>query len=221
MQRTQLGDTNKFLSGLPPADFERLMGKTEVVSLARGQLLSDVGLVPRYVYFPTSCLVSLNKPVDGKRKFALCIVGRDGLANSTYAIEPQSVFLRTVVLCPGQSLRMKLKSFSDEVRSCASLNRLVMQYSVRLSEQFAVTAGCNSFHIAEQRLARWLLKLRDGAGVNNFYITHAALADLVGIRRVGITNAATGFKALGLIDYSRGYVDIVDPVGLQRVACSC
>jgi len=208
MQKIQLGKANKFLSKLPRDEFERLISKTEVVALTRGQVLSDAGFVPRYVYFPTSCLMSVHKPVDGQRKFALCTVGCEELVNSTYAIDLRSAFLRTVVLCPGQSLRMKLKIFSDEVHSGATLNRRVMEYALSLGEQFALTAGCNSFHTAEQRLARWLLKLRGDVGANNFYITHAALADLVGIRRVGITNAASAFKVLGLIDYSRGYVDI-------------
>jgi len=221
MQEIYLGESNKFLSGLPHAEYQRLLSKAEVVSLTKGQVLSEVDLVPRYVYFPLSCLLSLNKIVDGHVKFALCIVGREGAANVMNAVNGQSAYLHTEVLCSGQALRMKLKSFADEMQLSAALNRKILQYAIRLGGQFAQAAECNGFHLAEKRVARWLLLLRNALGSNNFYVTHETLSGLAGIRRVGITNAAFALKQGKLIDYTRGYVNIVDLPGLQEVACCC
>jgi CRP-like cAMP-binding protein len=118
-------------------------------------------------------------------------------------------------------MRMQSKVFVSEFRSSAALRKVVLGYVFTLTEQISQTAACNRFHGIEARLARWLLMTRDRLSSNHFHMTHEMLAQLLGVRRVGVTNAANGLRLRGLIDYRRGAVAITDVTGLCAAACSC
>jgi CRP-like cAMP-binding protein len=221
MQKVQTNVPNKLLSSLPRAEFRRLVDQLEVVSLTQGQVLSDFGRAPSHVYFPTSAVVSLWTPVDSDKKFAVGLVGREGLVNVVSALDPRNSQFQSLVQCPGQAMRMKIRSFVDEFHASETLNRRVTQCLAILLVQIARTAGCNGVHLIEQRVAHWLLMMRDRLSSDEFFITHEMLGQLIGGRRVGITNVAASFKERKLIDYSRGYFTIVDRNGLRHAACSC
>lgn len=221
MLQSHLPVANKILASLPRSDYLRLLPTMEVVPLAPGQALCDQGECLNYVYFPTDALMSLLIRLSTQEVFTVGLLGRDGMLGACVATDvPQSPF-EAVVLGAGSVLRMPVRVFNQEFRRNAVLRDAVLQFASQLMVQIAENAACNRFHIIEKRLARWLLMVRDRLSSGHFHITHESLAQLLGVRRVGVTNAAQALKQSGLIDYSRGAVDILDSAGLQAVACSC
>jgi len=193
----------------------------EMVELAEGERLSEPGETMRYVYFPEDCLLSLLTQVDGDAVFAVSLVGREGMGGVSCALGSNVSTFRTQVQSAGWAQRMKAKTFVTLFRDSSALRDVVLKYVLSLTVQIAQTAACNRFHVIEERLARWLLMTRDRLSSNHFYLTHEMLGYLMGVRRVGVTNAAHQLKLRNLIDYSRGAIDIIDGPGLQKVACSC
>jgi CRP-like cAMP-binding protein len=159
--------------------------------------------------------------VDGAQVFAVSLVGREGMTSVATALGSQRSPFRTLVQATGSALRMQAKVFVAEFRASMALREAVLAYVLTLTEQIAQTAACNRFHSMEARLARWLLMTRDRLYANQFHMTHGMLGHLLGVRREGVTNAAHGLKLQGLIDYSRGAIEITNGAGLQAVACSC
>jgi CRP-like cAMP-binding protein len=221
MLQSQLPIANKILSALPRAEYQRLFEHMEMQDLTEGQVLNEAGETLRYVYFPTDALLSLLTLVDGSKVFAVGLVGREGMSNVACALGTQVSPFQTMVQSTGQALRMKTSVFVSEFRKCQVLREVVLQYVLSLTVQIAQTAACNRYHVVEQRLARWLLMTRDRLSSNHFYMTHEMLGHLMGVRRVGVTNAAHSLKERKLIDYTRGAIDITNGRGLQAAACSC
>lgn len=212
---------NNVLAALPRAEYLRLLPNLEQVELVEGHVLCDAGMPLQHVYFPCNALVSLLTLVDGNDVFAVSLVGREGMTSVATALgSPISPF-RTLILGTGSAMRMKSAAFSTAFRQSANLRQVVLTYVLSLTVQIAQTAACNRFHDIEARLARWLLMTRDRLSCDHFHITHEVLGHLLGVRRVGVTNAAHDLKRRGLIDYSRGAIDITDGQGLQATACSC
>ena len=175
----------------------------------------------RHVYFPADALLSLLTLVDKKEVFAVALVGREGMSSVACALGAQQSPFRTLVLGSGSALRMKVKLFMHEFRENEVLRNAVLRYVLALTVQISENAACNRFHVIEQRLARWLLMIRDRLSSDHFHVTHETMGQLLGVRRVGVTNAALALKQRRLIDYSRGALDIMDGGGLQRAACAC
>jgi CRP-like cAMP-binding protein len=212
---------NSVLASLPRAEYLRLLPHLECVELMEGEILCDVGKPLQYVYFPSNALVALLTLVDGNDVFAVALVGREGMTSVATALGAQVSPFRGVVQGTGSAMRMKAKVFVAEFRDSAALRRVVLAYILSLAVQIAQTAACNRFHGIKERLARWLLMTRDRLSSDHFHMTHEMLGHLLGVRRVGVTNAAHALKLSGLIDYSRGAIDIKDGNGLQAAACSC
>jgi CRP-like cAMP-binding protein len=221
MLQSQLPVTNKLLSALPRSEYQRLSEHLETADLTEGQLLSEPSEIVRYVYFPSNALLSLLTLVDGSEVFAVGLVGREGMSSVDCALGSQVSPFRTMVQSSGQARRMKAKVFVKEFRESAVLRDVVLQYVLSLTVQIAQTAACNRYHVIEKRLARWLLMTRDRLSSSHFHMTHEMLGQLMGVRRVGVTNAAHALKERKLIDYTRGAIDITDGIGLQAAACSC
>ncbi len=221
MLQSQLPIANKLLAALPRGEYQRLAEHLETVELVEGEVLSEPGEAMRYVYFPGTALLSLLTLVDGSDVFAVGLVGREGMTSVACALGSQLSPFRTLVQCSGQAVRMKSKAFIKEFRDSATLRDMVLQYVLSLTTLIAQTAACNRYHVIEERLARWLLMTRDRLSSDHFHMTHEMLGYLMGVRRVGVTNAAHALKERNLIDYSRGAIDIVDGPGLQAAACSC
>jgi CRP-like cAMP-binding protein len=212
---------NKILASLPRSDFQRLLPSLEEVELTEGAVIGEAGEHMRYVYFPANALLSLLTLVDHKDVFAVALVGREGLSNVACALGAQQSPLRTLVLASGSAMRMKARVFVKEFRESEVLRTAVLRYVLSLTVQISENAACNRFHVIEQRLARWLLMMRDRLSTDHFHITQEVMGQLLGVRRVGVTNAALALKQRGLIDYSRGALDIVNGLGLKRAACTC
>ena len=221
MLPSQLPIMNMLLSALPRSEYQRIAVHLEPLELTEGQLLSNPGDVMRYVYFPGSALLTLLTLVDGTEVFAVGLLGREGMSSVACALGSQIAPFRTLVQSSGHAMRMKTKIFLKEFRDSVLLRDVVLQYVLSLTVQIAQTAGCTRFHVIEARLARYLLMTRDRLCTDHFHMTHEMLGQLMGVRRVGVTNAASALKERELIDYNRGSITILNGDGLEAAACAC
>lgn len=212
---------NRLLMSLPPADQSRLVEHMETVSFAFGDVLYDVGDRLNFVYFPESMLVSKSLVVDDKLPLEIAMVGCDGLVGSSLAMGMAVASVRVSVRVAGTAKRMTIEQFQREFKNSTTFRKAVLCFINSLMLQVSQTAGCNRFHVVESRLARWLLMTRDRVGVDEFTLTQEYLAQMLGVRRVGVTHAAQMLKLRKLISYSRGRLQIVNGPGLEAAACSC
>lgn len=212
---------NRLLAGLPRADRERLRADLELVTLTFGEVLHEAGDPIRHVYFPNDALVSLLTLVDRRHVLEVGMVGREGMVGVALALGIGVSPVRALVQGGGTALRMKTASFRKLLQQCPSLQRGANLYTHALISQVAKTAACNRFHVVEARLARWLLMTRDRVFSNHFRLTQEFLGDMLGVRRAGVTQAAYALKQRKLIDYSRGYLSIINERGLEAASCSC
>ena len=213
--------TNRLLSGLPAADRERVFARSERVQLGFSTVLVDSGETIRHVYFPTTSFISLVTPMGGKSILEVALAGNEGMWGVSAALGMSRSNVRALVQGKGEAWRMGAAAFRRELATNAALDKGVRRYIHVLMSQLAQSAGCNRFHVVEQRLARWLLMTGDRAHAPSFHITHEFLAFMLGVRRVGITKAATALQRRKLIAYSRGEVAILDRAGLEAASCSC
>ena len=206
---------------MPATERGRVLARCERVQLSYSEVLADAGDTLRHVYFPTSSFISLVTPLDGKAILEVTLAGNEGMFGVPLALGIRKSNVRALVQGRGEAWRMDAASFRRELATCSALDKGVNRYiHVRMS-QLARTAGCNRFHVIEQRLARWLLMTADRAHASSFHITHEFLALMLGVRRVSITTAATALQLRKLIAYSRGEVAILDRAGLEIASCAC
>jgi CRP-like cAMP-binding protein len=175
----------------------------------------------RHVYFPTNSLVSLLKLVEGHQALEVGLIGREGMVGIPLALGVSDSPVRALVLGSGMALRMESTHFRSEFQQSVLLQRAVYRYTYELMVQMTQTAACNRFHRVEARLARWLLMTRDRVQSNQFHLTQDILANMLGVRRVGVTNAACSLRHRKLISYNRGEIVILDGDGLEVAACQC
>jgi CRP-like cAMP-binding protein/PAS domain-containing protein len=217
----QAGMTNRLLAALPANENERMLAGLEPVQLTYGEVLYESGEQMRHVYFPSDCLVSLLTVVDGHRALEVGLVGREGMVGSRVALGSTDSSVRALVQGTGKAMRMKSTSFLREFRRSPTLQRALFRFTDALMIQVTQTAACNRFHVVEERLARWLLMTRDRLLSSEFHLTHEFLADMLGVRRVGVTSAASALRRRKLIRYARGVITILDQRALEAAACSC
>jgi CRP-like cAMP-binding protein len=213
--------TNRLLAALPPRDYRRIRKHLESVPLTFAQVLHEPGQALRHVYFPNGGVVSLVSVVGPEKAAEVGMVGREGMVGLSAAIGVRVSQLRSVVQGAGTAMRMLASHFHKECAANHLWNREMLRFSQALMGQVAQTAVCNRFHNAEARLARWLLVTRDRIGSSNFHLTHQFLSLMLGVRRVGVTIAASGLEKRHLIAYGRGDIRIVNPAGLEAAACPC
>jgi CRP-like cAMP-binding protein len=212
---------NNLLAALPPAEYQRLLPKLKPVSFAFGEVLYEPGDPIRQVYFPSDSLVSLLTLVDRHLALEVGMVGREGMVGIAYALGIGVSPVRAMVQGAGTAMRMQAGAFRMAFRQSESFQRVVHLYTHELMDQVAQTAACNRFHVVGARLARWLLMTRDRVGSDHFRLTHEFLGHMLGVRRVGVTNAAHLLKRRKLIEYSRGSIAILNGRGLEAASCSC
>jgi CRP-like cAMP-binding protein len=212
---------NKLLSALPRAEYLQLSSLLEPVTLLVGDVLCEAGQPVDWVYFIDDALVSLLMPVDETEIFAVGLVGREGMIGTCTVMGAPVSTTRATVLCAGRAHRAPANAFVAAFRQSEAVRTVTLQFVYTLKTQISETAACNQFHVIEARLARWLLMTRDRLSSDHFHMTHETMGNLLGVRRVGVTNAAYALKGRNLIDYSRGAIDIVDGLGLRAAACSC
>lgn len=212
---------NRLLEILPRGDRERLLTRSEPVTLAFADILAEQGGSLRHVYFPTSSFISMITSVDGCSNLEVGLAGREGMLGATAALGIHSSPTHAVVQGAGMALRMEIAAFADELERSPALRSVLMRYLYVTIEQLAQTAACTRFHVVEARLARWLLMTHDRAGSDTLDITHEFLAYMLGVRRVGINGAASALQEQELIHYRRGHVTITNRGGLEGAACGC
>lgn len=213
--------TNRVLATLPPREYKRLQAHLEPVTLKFGHVLYNPGKPIRHVYFPIDCLISLLTAVDKRRTLEVGMVGSEGMAGMPFILGMGVSGVRAVVQGGGNALRMASAPFRVEFDRNRPLQEALFRYLYVLMAQISQTAACNRFHDAEARLARWLLMTRDRMGSDEFLLTHEFLAHMLGMRRVGVTEAASALKRRKLISYTRGKIQILNVRGLKASSCSC
>jgi CRP-like cAMP-binding protein len=213
--------SNRILASIPDREYQRLSRQLEPVTLTFGQVLYEPGKAIRHVYFPINCLVSLLTSVDRRRTLEVGMVGNEGMAGMPFILGVGVSGVRALVQGSGQALRVRATSFRAEFGRNPALQQALYRYTYALMAQISQTAACNRFHDAGQRLARWLLMTRDRVGADAFSLTQEFLAHMLGLRRVGVTEAASELKRRGLVTYTRGQVRILDVPELIRASCSC
>jgi CRP-like cAMP-binding protein len=191
------------------------------VPLVFGQVLYQTGDIIRHVYFPSRSIVSLLTVIDRHEALEIGLVGREGMVGIPLALGVPDSPVRAVVQGAGEGLRMSAAQFRKALASSPPLQAVLLRYVHRLMAQITQTAACNQFHTVDARLARWLLMTRDRMRSGHFHLTHEFLANMLGVRRVGVTQAAAGLQKRGLIDYARGDINILDDLGLEAASCSC
>jgi len=212
---------NRLLAKLPHAEYLRIQPHMDSVEIQFGQVLYEPGDIMKWTYFPCDSLVSLLSLVDEHLAVEVGMVGHEGLVGVALALGAKRSPMRAVVQGTGQALRMKATAFRQLLIPGSGLHMQTLLYTHALLVQIAQTAACNRFHVIEARLARWLLMTRDRISTDQFHLTHEFLGRMLGVRRVGVTNAAHRLKLRKLIAYSRGEITIVDKLGLEAAACSC
>ena len=190
------------------------------VDLAFEQILAEAGEPLGHVHFPTTGFISLLTPM-GAASIEVGLVGDEGMFGLPIALGVGVSQVRALVQGAGPALRMTAARFRTELGRNGPLKRAVGRYAFVTMSQLGQTAGCNRFHLVEARLARWLLMTADRAHSPVFYITHEFLAFMLGVRRVGITKAASALQERGLIRYARGNLAILDRPGLEAASCAC
>jgi CRP-like cAMP-binding protein len=212
---------NRVLASIPANEYRQLQAHLEPVDLKFGAVLYLPGKPIKYVYFPIDCLISLLTAVDKRRSLEVGMVGNEGMAGMPFILGIGVSGVRAIVQGSGSALRMPSATFLQEFNRNASLQDALYRYTYALMAQISQTAACNRFHEAQARLSRWLLMTRDRVGSDDFPLTHQFLAHMLGLRREGVTEAASALKQRKLINYSRGKIQILDVRGLKRSACSC
>jgi CRP-like cAMP-binding protein len=211
---------NRVLESIPPAKFGGLE-KLERVTLKFGQILYESGGKIDHVYFPVGCLISLLTSVDKRRTLEVGMVGNEGMAGIPFILGLAESGVLALVQGAGDALRMPASPFKFEFGRNESLRKALFRYTYALMAQISQTAACNRFHEADARLARWLLMTRDRVDSDEFPMTHEFLAHMLGVRREGVTEAASELKRRKLINYHRGTITLIDPLKLEKASCSC
>ncbi len=212
---------NLLLSNLPRKDREHFLAGCDEVDLVLEDILSEPGERLRYVYFPTGSIISLLTPVVENQVLEVGLVGNEGMFGVSLVLGVNASSFRGLVQGAGSAWRMKAAPFRRQLDSSLALQKSLQRYVCVIVSQLAQTSACTRFHLVEARLARWLLMTQDRAHRDQLHVTHEFLSYMLGVRRVGITKAATALQKRELIRYSRGEVTILDRSGLQAAACLC
>lgn len=212
---------NLLLTALPETERRRLISRCDPVELTFGDVLYEVGDRVRDVYFPTASFISLISSVDRSSRLEVGLVGNEGMLGVALLLGVTVSPLRALVQGAGSALRIDAAEFAKALKRSPVFAKLLNRYLYVVMTQLAQMAGCTRFHLVEARLARWLLMTRDRAHSNDFRLTQEFLAYMLGVRRAGITRAASALQKRKLIHYTRGRMTILDGRGLEAASCEC
>jgi CRP-like cAMP-binding protein len=212
---------NRLLDALPPAVFVRWQDSLEPVDMPLGQVLYEPGVVLSHVYFPTSAIVSLLYVMENGASAEIAVVGHEGLVGVSLFMGGESTPSRAVIQSAGLGFRMKAARLKEELERSGPVLRLLLRYTQALITQMSQTAVCNRHHSLDQQLCRWLLLSLDRLQGNELIMTQELIANMLGVRREGVTEGALKLQNAGLIRYARGRITVLDRDGLERRSCEC
>ena len=212
---------NHLLAALPPEDFARILPDLELIAMPLGWVVYESGTPLEYVYFPTTCIVSLLYVMKNGASAEIAIAGNEGLVGISLFMGGESTPSRAVVQSAGAGYRIKADVLKREFALGADLQHLALRYTQALITQMAQTAVCNRHHSVDQQLCRWLLLSMDRLHGNELRMTQDLIANMLGVRREGVTAAAGQLQHAGVIHYSRGHITVLDRKKLEERACEC
>ena len=212
---------NHLLAMLPAEDQARLFPLLEPVTLMLGEVLCETNDSGGYVHFPTDSIVSLLYMMENGASAEISVVGNDGMVGIALFMGGGSTTTRSVVQSAGQGFRLSRTQFEAEINRHGALLDLMLRYSQALITQMAQTAVCNRHHSIDQQLCRWLLLSLDRLPGNELLMTQELIANMLGVRREGVTEAAGKLDKLGVIKYRRGHITVLDRLGLETLSCEC
>lgn len=212
---------NHLIAALPPAEFARLAPHLELVNLPIGKMLYEPGEPPQYVYFPVTAIVSLHYVLQSGASAESAGVGNEGIVGVSLFMGGESTPSSAVVMMAGSAFRLEGRRLKQEFNLAGFVQRLLLRYTQSLMTQMAQTAACNRHHSVEQQLCRWLLLTLDRVQTNELIMTQELVANMLGVRREGITEAAGKLQQAGIIRYRRGHIAVLDRAGLKTRTCEC
>jgi CRP-like cAMP-binding protein len=212
---------NQLLAVLPAQEYDRLLPNLERVPMPLGEVLYEPGIQMRYVYFPTTAIVSLLYVMENGASAEIAVVGHEGIVGVSLFMGGETTPSRAVVQSAGHAYRLKGQLLKDEFYRAGPMQRLLLRYTQALLTQMAQTAVCNRHHSLDQQLCRWLLLSLDRLHSSELVMTQELIANMLGVRREGVTEAAGNLQRAGLIEYQRGRISVLDRAGLEARACEC
>jgi CRP-like cAMP-binding protein len=212
---------NFLLAALPDPEWQRWQSLLEKVEMPLGQVLYEPGTTLAHVYFPTTSIVSLLYVMENGASAEIAVVGNEGLVGVALFMGGESTPSRAVVQSAGHGLRLKAQFMKNEFNRAGPVLHLLLRYTQALITQMAQTAACNRHHTLDQQLCRWLLLSLDRLGANELAMTQELIANMLGVRREGVTEAALKLQVAGLISYTRGHITVLDRPGLEKRTCEC
>jgi len=212
---------NRLLASLPRATYDKLLPLLEPAPLPLGMALYESGGAQGYVYFPTTAIVSLLYVLENGASAEIAITGNEGLVGISLFMGGETTPSRAVVQSAGTGYRLRASVMKKEFESDGDLQHLLLRYTQALITQMAQTAVCNRHHSVDQQLCRWLLLSLDRLPDSELVMTQELIANMLGVRREGVTEAAGRLQAAGLIAYRRGHISVHDRAGLEARVCEC
>jgi len=212
---------NHLLAALPPQEMERLFPLLELISLPLGKALYEPGGRMRHVCFPVDCIVSLLCVMEDGASTEIAVVGNEGIVGISIFMGGETTPSRAIVQSAGMAYQLKGQTLKDEFDRGGAMQHLLLRYTQALLTQMAQTAVCNRHHSLDQQLCRWLLLSLDRLQSTELVMTQELIANMLGVRREGVTEAAGHLQEAGLIRYRRGHITVVDRAGLEKRVCEC
>jgi CRP-like cAMP-binding protein len=215
------GRANQLLAALPPDEWQRWQPILEWVDMPLGQVLYESGIQLGHVYFPTTAIVSLLYVLESGASAEIAVVGNEGVVGISLFMGGNTTPSRAVVQSAGQGWRLQARAMKQEFDRAGPVMHLLLRYTQALITQMAQTAVCNRHHSLDQQLCRWLLLSLDRLSNNELVMTQELIANMLGVRREGVTAGALKLQEAGLIRYARGHITVLDRPGLERRTCEC
>lgn len=214
-------EQNQLLAALAPNDLARLMPSLELIRMGLGDVLYESGVQMRYVYFPVDTIISLLYVMEDGASAEIAVVGYEGIVGVSLFMGGETTPSRAVVQSGGHAYRIRGQLLRDEFDRGGAAQHLLLRYTQSLLTQMAQTAVCNRHHSLDQQLCRWLLLSLDRLPSNHLVMTQELIANMLGVRREGVTEAAGNLQKAKLIEYHRGHITVLDRPGLEARACEC
>ncbi|MFC0131870.1 Crp/Fnr family transcriptional regulator [Massilia eurypsychrophila] len=221
MSSKQDPNQNHLMAALLDADFDRLSPHLELIPMKLGDVLYESGDKVQYVYFPTSAIISLHYLLENGGSSEIAGVGNEGVLGISTFMGGDSTPSRAVVQTGGFGYRLPASILMEEFNRAGAVMRLLLRYTQALLTQMSQTAVCNRHHTVEQQLCRWLLLTLDRLSSNELTMTQELIANMLGVRREGVTEAAGRLQGYGYISYRRGHITVLDRKGLEQDVCEC